>query len=307
MDWSAAFLRHLRGARDKIAEQFCAEATKQSRLSPRIHSGLLRCARNDGVEAHWGAFNSHFNCRHTSTFPRHVLPELCSSHPLQNREGAGKTGRRLAPMGPVRQACAKCTGRTRDSRDIPAFPAQWVDGLWRALPGDEFVVASVASRIGDTSIPVGSMHLRESLTVATTARTTRFCRTRRRRSSCTVLDRSQSLKEPPRDCLPRRRRPRPPHPDPRFVTTANRPFHRVGTNHVYGISEFDKSELFSWQRLDRGDSPSRTADPRDANTPSSINARGHGWYPDISGAAMNRERCSMDSRFEAGISIGLHR
>ena len=157
MDWSAAFLRHLRGARDKIAEQFCAEATKQSRLSPRIHSGLLRCARNDGVEAHWGAFNSHFNCRHTSTFPRHVLPELCSSHPLQNREGAGKTGRRLAPMGPVRQACAKCTGRTRDSRDIPAFPAQWVDGLWRALPGDEFLFVTVASRIDGSSRPVGPM------------------------------------------------------------------------------------------------------------------------------------------------------
>ena len=62
---------------------------------------------------------------------------------------------------------------------------------------------------------LGRWSLRESLTVATTARTTRFCRTRRRRSSCTVLDRSQSLKEPPRDCLSRRRRPRPPHPCPR--------------------------------------------------------------------------------------------
>ena len=54
--------------------------------------------------------------------------------------------------------------KTQVGRKRPAFPAQWVDGLWRALPGDEFVVASVASRIGDTSIPVGSMHLRESLT-----------------------------------------------------------------------------------------------------------------------------------------------
>ena len=37
----------LRGARDKIAQQFCAEATKQSRIPPRKDSGLLRCARND--------------------------------------------------------------------------------------------------------------------------------------------------------------------------------------------------------------------------------------------------------------------
>ncbi|TYO65775.1 hypothetical protein FXV83_14710 [Bradyrhizobium hipponense] len=39
----------LRGARDKIAKQFCADATKQSRLPPPKDSGLLRSARNDGV------------------------------------------------------------------------------------------------------------------------------------------------------------------------------------------------------------------------------------------------------------------
>ncbi|TYL72696.1 hypothetical protein FXB38_38040 [Bradyrhizobium cytisi] len=39
----------MRGARDKIAKQFCADATKQSRLLPRRDSGLLRCARNDGL------------------------------------------------------------------------------------------------------------------------------------------------------------------------------------------------------------------------------------------------------------------
>jgi len=209
-----------------------------------MHSGLLRCARNDGVEAHWGAFNSHFNCRHTSTFPRHVLPELCSSHPLQNREGAGKTGRRLAPMGPVRQACAKCTGRTRDSRDIPAFPAQWVDGLWRALPGDEFLFVTVASRIDGSSRPVGPMEPPRKLDCSNDSQDHTLLPYASAPFVMRGAPRSQSLKEPPRDCLPRRRRPRPPHPDPRFVTTANRPFHRVGTNHVYGISEFDKSELF---------------------------------------------------------------
>ena len=37
------------------------------------------------------------------------------------------------------------------SRDIPAFPAQWVDGLCRALPGDEFLFVTVASRIDDAA------------------------------------------------------------------------------------------------------------------------------------------------------------
>jgi len=39
----------LRGARDKIAKQFCAEATKQSILSFLWRYGLLRFARNDGL------------------------------------------------------------------------------------------------------------------------------------------------------------------------------------------------------------------------------------------------------------------
>ena len=28
----------------------------------------------------------------------------------------------------------------RSSGEHPAFPAQWFDGLWRALPGDEFLL-----------------------------------------------------------------------------------------------------------------------------------------------------------------------
>jgi len=45
---AAASTPSLREARDKIAKQFCADATKQSRVFPRRDSGLLRCARNDG-------------------------------------------------------------------------------------------------------------------------------------------------------------------------------------------------------------------------------------------------------------------
>jgi hypothetical protein len=37
----------LRGARDKIAKQFCAEATKQSMAPHALRHGLLRFARND--------------------------------------------------------------------------------------------------------------------------------------------------------------------------------------------------------------------------------------------------------------------
>jgi len=60
-----------------------------------------------------------------------------------------------------------------------AFPAQWPDGLCRALPGAEFLLASLTPRIDDAVRPVGlACTSAKGLTVATTARTTRFCRTR---------------------------------------------------------------------------------------------------------------------------------
>ena len=82
--------------------------------------------------------------------------------------------------GPLRESVAQETAQqhTGDA-EHSAFPARWVDGLCRALPGAEFLLASVASRIDDAVDPVGRDHLRKSLTVATTARTTRFSRTQR--------------------------------------------------------------------------------------------------------------------------------
>src|SRR2546425_110217 len=63
------------------------------------------------------------------------------------QEGAGKAGCQLAPA--VR--CAKSTRRKTAQQHTgvanhSAFPAQWLYGLCRALPGAEFVLASLASR-----------------------------------------------------------------------------------------------------------------------------------------------------------------
>ena len=46
------------------------------------------------------------------------------------------------------------------SGEHPTFPAQWFYGLCRALPGDEFVFASVTGGLKDCSDPVGSTLLR---------------------------------------------------------------------------------------------------------------------------------------------------
>ena len=127
------------------------------------------------------------------------------------------------------------------------------------LPGDEFVLVSVASRIDDAARPGRVDASPRKLDCGNDSQDHTLLPYASAPFVMRDAPRSQSLKEPPRDCLPRRRRPRPPHPDPRFVTTANRPFHRVGTNHLYDNSEFGKRELFSWQRLapQLGDLPAR--------------------------------------------------
>jgi len=64
-------------------------------------------------------------------------PELCylvcslSKQRAQGRPGAGGTRNTR-----VQWVVGSAHGFDRYSQDIPAFPAQWYDGLLRALPGE---------------------------------------------------------------------------------------------------------------------------------------------------------------------------
>ncbi len=73
----------------------------------------------------------------------------------------------------------------RAHRDHPAFPhANGFNGFLRALPGDEFLFATVASRIeGLHRTRLGRSKPPRDLTPATGARTTRLRRPQQRRSS----------------------------------------------------------------------------------------------------------------------------
>jgi len=74
-----------------------ASAAKQSRISPRRRSGLLRrCApRNDGRAETASVSQLASPCRHTFAFSRRISPELCFNVPhlfrkrVQGRPGAG--------------------------------------------------------------------------------------------------------------------------------------------------------------------------------------------------------------------------
>jgi len=66
-----------------------------------------------------------------------IFPDPCPPR----KEGAGKTGCTLQPE--VSCACSQGSAHTsiQIQRSTPAFPAQWLYGLERALPGDEFVLS----------------------------------------------------------------------------------------------------------------------------------------------------------------------
>src|SRR6266576_3347350 len=68
---------------------------------------------------------------------RRIAPEVCYQLPaLPRTEGAGKTGCLLHPRSRVRFAQTKVHTSIQGSGSIPAFPAQWLYGLLRALPGE---------------------------------------------------------------------------------------------------------------------------------------------------------------------------
>src|SRR5262249_16727149 len=73
----------------------------------------------------------------------------------------------------------KAASRRRRGRVAHALsPADHRSTSTQLPPGDEFVLVTVASRISDAAYSVELTAPPQSLTVATTARTTRLCRTR---------------------------------------------------------------------------------------------------------------------------------
>ena len=71
-----------------------------------------------------------------------MRPSFAGPLSLLEREGAGKTGCALHPRSRVQ--CAFKEKRTRAYRfsgNTPAFPARWLYGLFRTLPGDRALLS----------------------------------------------------------------------------------------------------------------------------------------------------------------------
>ena len=106
-------------------------------------------------------------------------PELCTDHTTPNcqraqgRPGAGRAPTVHCAKIALQEAAQRHTGVAKH----PAFPAQWVYGLCRALPGERCTIAPVALPIADARTRLGR-HITARLDAQTPGvRTTRFCRT----------------------------------------------------------------------------------------------------------------------------------
>ena len=76
------------------------------------------------------------------TFSRHEMPESCFSFAPLHQRGRRECRMHAAPA----VSCASCTKEnahehTGSAEAIRHSPAQWLYGLYRALPGDEFVLS----------------------------------------------------------------------------------------------------------------------------------------------------------------------
>ena len=95
---------------------------------------------------YWVARSSRAMTLNMSWRSRDALrPSFARNFPPSNTEGAGKTGCALHPRSRVRFALSRLHTSIQGSGEHPTFPAQWLYGLCRDLPGDEFLVDSVAA------------------------------------------------------------------------------------------------------------------------------------------------------------------
>jgi hypothetical protein len=158
-----------------------AGAAKRSKILPRRQPGLLRSARNDGARGIVGILQ--FSVQRQARLPvlaahlARVLPGHSTlSKPRGRREGRVLTSHPRSAARKVAQKDRTAAYRWRQSLGLPCA---MVGRLMPCSPGSRtFPLASLTPRIDDAVCPVGLAHIfAKGLTVATTARTTRFCRT----------------------------------------------------------------------------------------------------------------------------------
>src|SRR3984893_13040185 len=125
---------------------------------------------------------------------------------LQKSEGAGNAGCALHPRSRVQSCAKKRTRAYRFSGNTPASPAQWLYGLCHALLGDEFVLSPSSADLSGFSIPVGLELPPPTWHQQRVSEPHGFAVRKKRRSSCSPLNRSRGSTRPATSMARRRSR-----------------------------------------------------------------------------------------------------
>ena len=158
---------------------------------------------------------------------------------LQKQREQGMPDARCT-RGLVCNMCKRMRTRAyRFSGGNPTFPAQWLYGLCRALPGDEFALATVACGLRICRARLGLQNLRR-LDISNGCQDHTILPYASTSFVCAFVDRSQVFRQPALQSLARPTLPRPPHPGPTFVTMANAPREDRDAMDIALISENQK-------------------------------------------------------------------
>ena len=204
-------------------------------------------------------------------------------------------------------SCAKCARKTHTSIQVQTehsgIPCAMALRLMPRSPRRRIRLVTVAAGLMARSKPGWVDVASASLTPATGARTTRFCRTHQHRSSCA---RCSLTVRPPCKHASRPTLPRPPHPVPTFVTMANAPL--VGQDGGNYSSDLPDGESGIFLPLDRANRLEVVAENRaaaqsilaratlglGANSQSSSAASGRGALPPATSFWKSAERRQQD-------------
>ena len=155
--------------RTVIASQRVARSALDDRLREVMPIHQRHCERSEAIDLSraggevdcfaalamtWWEFRVTSDTGYTSAFSRHELPEVCQSFSLKN-EGAGNAGCALHPRSRVRSRTRKLHTSIQGSGEHPTFPAQWLDGLSRAHPGELWPLSPPSPRGNRRVGPVG--------------------------------------------------------------------------------------------------------------------------------------------------------
>jgi hypothetical protein len=139
---------------------------RSGRLEPSgtIGAFILRDAATRLLRMRFGGFGAVKTCGHVrlpprpteygSAISRHDLPELWPW--LSPKRGSRECRMRAAPAVSRAMGRRKRTRAYRFSGGTPTFPAQWLYGLYRALPGRAGLVVTVAGGIASANLTPAS-------------------------------------------------------------------------------------------------------------------------------------------------------